>query len=388
VEEEIQKYTTLAYRSPEMIDLYSGKSITTKSDIWALGCLLYKLCFFSLPFGESSLAIQNAQFTIPDNSRYSKGVHSLIRYMLEPDPSVRPDVYQVATAAFQLAGRPCPIKNIHGSRTPNIDQLPVPLTESDSRLLKQRQVQQAVQQRQQLLLAQQAAEGTSVTPRQRPKASVSGNNLVSSTVNSLPVLSAPPPISARSPTPSTEPIKVSGPPSLFPLQAGLVSPNFSGSTSPSSDSVSTQSTTQTTAIESSFSELKLSTDPITNPFASNVFDSPSAIELTNAPLASSSTNTSTASTVRSHRRNVSDTSFLIKPPPSKGSLNALNSLNAQSSDSLASNSCGNLSNAHSTLSNRRWNPFEDSFSDQVIDQEFEQIRKRSNCNLGKRICQF
>lgn len=34
VQEEIEKYTTLPYRSPEMVDLYSGKPITTKADIW------------------------------------------------------------------------------------------------------------------------------------------------------------------------------------------------------------------------------------------------------------------------------------------------------------------------------------------------------------------
>lgn len=34
VEEEIKRYTTLSYRSPEMVDMYCGKSITTKSDIW------------------------------------------------------------------------------------------------------------------------------------------------------------------------------------------------------------------------------------------------------------------------------------------------------------------------------------------------------------------
>lgn len=69
IEEEIKKYTTLSYRSPEMIDLYSNQIITTKSDIWALGCLLYKLCFFEVPFGESMLAIQNCNFTIPDSSK-------------------------------------------------------------------------------------------------------------------------------------------------------------------------------------------------------------------------------------------------------------------------------------------------------------------------------
>ncbi|KAK3722074.1 hypothetical protein QZH41_019817, partial [Actinostola sp. cb2023] len=78
VEEEIQRYTTLSYRAPEMVDLYGGKIISAKSDIWALGCLLYKLCFFTLPFGESPLAIQSAQFSFPDKSRYSKELHSLI----------------------------------------------------------------------------------------------------------------------------------------------------------------------------------------------------------------------------------------------------------------------------------------------------------------------
>ena len=44
----------------------------------ALGCLLYKLCFFTTPFGEQVLAIMNGQFTIPDDSRYSDELHKLI----------------------------------------------------------------------------------------------------------------------------------------------------------------------------------------------------------------------------------------------------------------------------------------------------------------------
>lgn len=44
----------------------------------ALGCLLYKLCFFSLPFGESQVAICDGSFTVPDNSRYSHSIHCLI----------------------------------------------------------------------------------------------------------------------------------------------------------------------------------------------------------------------------------------------------------------------------------------------------------------------
>lgn len=121
VEEEIKKYTTLSYRAPEMVDLYlSGRSITTKSDIWAMGCLLYKLCFFTLPFGDSTLAIQNGTFTIPDNSRYSKAMHQLIRFMLEPDADKRPNIFQIGEIAFKLANKTNPIQNLHVSQNISI----------------------------------------------------------------------------------------------------------------------------------------------------------------------------------------------------------------------------------------------------------------------------
>jgi len=120
VQEEIQKYTTLSYRAPEMIDLYGGKSITTKADIWALGCMLYKLCFFSLPFGESTLAIQNGQFSIPDSSKYSMGMHQLIKYMLDTDLEKRPNIWQVCEVAFRLAGKENPVQNLHVSCTASL----------------------------------------------------------------------------------------------------------------------------------------------------------------------------------------------------------------------------------------------------------------------------
>ncbi|NXN36443.1 AAK1 kinase, partial [Rhinoptilus africanus] len=160
VEEEIKKYTTLSYRAPEMVNLYSGKLITTKADIWALGCLLYKLCYFTLPFGESQVAICDGNFTIPDNSRHSQDMHCLIRYMLEPDPDKRPDIYQVSYFAFRLAKKECPVQNVQNSPIPT--KLPDPVKASEAAAKKS--------QPKARLTDPIPTTETSIAPRQRPKA--------------------------------------------------------------------------------------------------------------------------------------------------------------------------------------------------------------------------
>ncbi|XP_073425200.1 AP2-associated protein kinase 1 isoform X3 [Dendrobates tinctorius] len=160
VEDEIKKYTTLSYRAPEMVNLYSGKVISAKADIWALGCLLYKLCFFTLPFGESQVSICDGNFTIPDNSRYSPDMHCLIRYMLEPDPDKRPDIYQVSYFAFKLVKRECPVPNVHDSIIPA--KLPEPVKAAEAAAKKS--------QPKARLTDPVPTTETSIAPRQRPKA--------------------------------------------------------------------------------------------------------------------------------------------------------------------------------------------------------------------------
>ncbi|NXP08066.1 BMP2K kinase, partial [Thinocorus orbignyianus] len=184
VEEEIKKYTTLSYRAPEMINLYGGKPITTKADIWALGCLLYKLCFFSLPFGESQVAICDGSFTIPDNSRYSHSIHCLIRYMLEPDQEQRPDIFQVSHFAFKLAKKDCPVSNINNSPVPST--LPEPMTASEAAARKS-QIKARITDT-------VGPTETSIAPRQRPKA-----NSSTATSSVLAIQSAATPVKVQVP---------------------------------------------------------------------------------------------------------------------------------------------------------------------------------------------
>ncbi|KAL6634655.1 hypothetical protein ACP70R_027326 [Stipagrostis hirtigluma subsp. patula] len=94
-EDVIRKHTTPAYRAPEMWDLYRREVISEKVDIWALGCLLYRICYFKSAFdGESKLQVLNGNYRIPEQPKYSSAITGLIRDMLEASPNARPDITQ------------------------------------------------------------------------------------------------------------------------------------------------------------------------------------------------------------------------------------------------------------------------------------------------------
>ncbi|KAL5760560.1 hypothetical protein ACOSQ2_019398 [Xanthoceras sorbifolium] len=95
-EDIIRKHTTPAYRAPEMWDMFRRELINEKVDIWALGCLLYRICYFKNAFdGESKLQILNGNYRIPDMPKFSSSVTDLIRDMLQASPDDRPDITQV-----------------------------------------------------------------------------------------------------------------------------------------------------------------------------------------------------------------------------------------------------------------------------------------------------
>ena len=79
IEDDVQRHTTLQYRSPEMVDVYRKQAIDEKSDIWALGVLLYKLCYYTTPFeDQGQMAILNASFKYPTYPAFSDRTKKLI----------------------------------------------------------------------------------------------------------------------------------------------------------------------------------------------------------------------------------------------------------------------------------------------------------------------
>ena len=110
-EEAISKYSTLMYRAPEMVDLYLKHELGPKVDVWALGCILYALCYYDHPFAsESTLQILNAGFAIPHDSalHFSPQIPALIKAMLTSDPARRPDAAEVLLVLGKLRKLPPP----------------------------------------------------------------------------------------------------------------------------------------------------------------------------------------------------------------------------------------------------------------------------------------
>ncbi|XP_041360031.1 serine/threonine-protein kinase Nek8-like [Gigantopelta aegis] len=87
---------TPCYISPELCE---GKPYNQKSDIWALGCVLYELASLKRAFEAANLPalilkIMRGTFA-PISDHYSEELRSLILSMLHLDPNKRPDINQI-----------------------------------------------------------------------------------------------------------------------------------------------------------------------------------------------------------------------------------------------------------------------------------------------------
>ena len=109
-EEVIHKTTTQMFRAPEMVDLFMAKKLTQATDVWALGCCLYSLAFFSNCFEEgSNLAILSRKYKIPDDNPYGEGLVELIDRMLTVDAKARADMTEIILCLSAIySGRPLP----------------------------------------------------------------------------------------------------------------------------------------------------------------------------------------------------------------------------------------------------------------------------------------
>lgn len=95
LEDEMGRFTTPMYRAPEMLDTWSNYPIGPPSDVWALGCIIYMLCFMKHPFEDSAkLRIINANFVIPAETTY-QDFHPIIRSCLKVNPAERASVADV-----------------------------------------------------------------------------------------------------------------------------------------------------------------------------------------------------------------------------------------------------------------------------------------------------
>ncbi|XP_018009884.1 serine/threonine-protein kinase Nek8-like [Hyalella azteca] len=86
------------YISPEMCE---GKQYDEKSDIWALGCILYEMACLQKTFEGSNLPalvnkIMRGQFA-PIKGNYSPGFKQLVRDLLQRDPEFRPTAAELVT---------------------------------------------------------------------------------------------------------------------------------------------------------------------------------------------------------------------------------------------------------------------------------------------------
>ncbi|KXS18143.1 kinase-like protein [Gonapodya prolifera JEL478] len=92
---------TPSYLSPELCE---GKSYNEKSDIWAMGCILYEIASGRRMFDGATLPsivfkIMSGKYE-PLPSTYSMQLSNLIAWMCRPDPSDRPDAAAIVGLPF------------------------------------------------------------------------------------------------------------------------------------------------------------------------------------------------------------------------------------------------------------------------------------------------
>lgn len=84
------------YLSPEICE---ERPYNEKSDVWALGCILYELCTYNYPFDAKTqagliLKILKSKYE-PISKSYSYHLHKMLEWLLEKDDNKRPNVSDI-----------------------------------------------------------------------------------------------------------------------------------------------------------------------------------------------------------------------------------------------------------------------------------------------------
>lgn len=117
LQDDIMQHTTPQYRAPEMIDLSKNFPIDDKLDVWALGCFLYKLCYYTTPFElpthssltdlELAILAVSLSLKLPPNgpgNMFSPRLKNVIKCCLREDPRRRPNAGQLLEEVCGMMG--------------------------------------------------------------------------------------------------------------------------------------------------------------------------------------------------------------------------------------------------------------------------------------------
>ncbi|KAL9884190.1 nek2 isoform 1-T2 [Glossina fuscipes fuscipes] len=95
------------YMSPEIV---KGNKYDRKSDVWAVGCLIYEMCALAPPFKGRQFAQLSTNITVGKYNKipsiYSENLQNIIKFMLEVENDQRPSIEIILR-------HPIVVSNIH-----------------------------------------------------------------------------------------------------------------------------------------------------------------------------------------------------------------------------------------------------------------------------------
>ena len=130
------------YLSPEILE---EKPYNEKSDVWALGCILYELCTFKYPYNATNqaalfLKIKNGKYE-PLSSSYSNELKKMVNIMLDKNYYTRPTMKQIIESKIfidkaRILGFKDLLIDIFGLKNSNMSNNPPPKKDTKGKMIK------------------------------------------------------------------------------------------------------------------------------------------------------------------------------------------------------------------------------------------------------------